>query len=88
MRSLGAKALNAVEDPLRAEAELLVEELLGQPCFDAVTDLAARMPAAVVAQLVGVQPGSDRMLPWAAATFDALGPLNRRSGRSPAEGAV
>jgi cytochrome P450 len=82
MRSLGAKALNVVEAPLRAEVELLVEELLGQPCFDAVSDFAGRLPAAVVAQLVGVRRGSDRMLRWAAATFDALGPLNRRGIRS------
>jgi cytochrome P450 len=81
MRSLGAKALAAIEHPLRAEADRLVEELLRRASFDAVSDFAARLPAAVVAQLVGVPGGSDRMLRWAAATFDALGPLNRRSIR-------
>lgn len=82
MRSLGAKALAAIEEPLRTEADRLVEELLQRPHFDAVRDFAARLPAAVVAQLVGVPGGSGRMLRWAAATFEVLGPLNRRSIRS------
>lgn len=82
MRSLGAKALTTTEPSLRAEADRVVDDLLRRPAFDAVADCAARLPAAVVAQLVGVPGGSGRMLRWAAATFDGLGPVNRRSARS------
>ena len=82
MRSLGARALTAIEEPLRTEAGRLVEGLMQRPHFDAVRDFAAQLPVAVVAELVGVPRGSDGMLRWAAATFDGLGPLNRRSIRS------
>lgn len=81
MRALGAKALAGLEQPLRSEADRLVADLLQRPHFDAVKDFAARLPTTIVAQLVGVPGGSDRMLRWAAATFDALGPVNRRSLR-------
>jgi cytochrome P450 len=40
---------------------------------------AGQLPIGVVAELVGVRGGSARMLHWAAATFDVLGPLNRRA---------
>jgi cytochrome P450 len=82
MRSLGAKALTGVEEPLRREAELLVDELVRRRHFDAVVDFAPRLPRRVVSQLVGVRVASDRMLTWAAATFDSLGPTNRRNLRS------
>jgi cytochrome P450 len=82
MRSLGAKALSALEQPLREEAERLVEDLLRRPHFDAVKDFAARLPTAVVAELVGVPGDSDRLLRWAAGAFDSLGPLNWRNIRS------
>ena len=82
MRSLAAKALEAVQEPLAAEAASVVGELLGRVRFEAAAELSSRLPARVVAGLVGVPGGSDRMLRWAAATFDGLGPLNRRSLRS------
>jgi cytochrome P450 len=81
MRSLGAKALGSIEEPLRREAQAVVDELLRRDHFDAVADFASRLPLAVVAQLVGVPGGGERMLRWAAATFDGLGPLNARGLR-------
>lgn len=83
MRSLGAKALASVEAPLRTEADALVDELLRRSWFEATQDFAARLPSTVVAQLVGVGAGSDRLLRWAAATFDGLGPMNSRAWRAP-----
>lgn len=82
MGSLGAKALEATVEPLAAEATAVVDDLLRRDRFEATADFSSRLPTAVVAGLVGVTGGSDRMLRWAAATFDGLGPINRRALRS------
>lgn len=82
MRSLGAKAIASVEPQLAAEADAVVDELSRRPQFEAVTDFASRLPLSVVATLVGTRRGGDRMLRWAAATFEALGPINGRARRS------
>jgi cytochrome P450 len=82
MRSLGAKALAAVEEPLAQEAQRLVADLAGRPRFEAARDFSSHLPVSVVSKLVGIRPGSERMLRWAAATFDGLGPVNRRGLRS------
>jgi len=79
MRSLGAKAITAVEQTLAREAEGLVARLVARGQFDAVKDFASHLPVSVVSDLVGVRGGSDRMLRWAAATFDGLGPANQRA---------
>lgn len=82
MKSLGAKALASIEEPLAHEARAVVASLLERGQFEAVADFASHLPVAVVSELVGVRGGSARMLRWAAATFDGLGPVNRRSLRS------
>lgn len=82
MRSLGAKAIASVEPQLAAEAEAVVDDLVGRPQFEAGADFASRLPLSVVATLVGTRGGGDRMLRWAAATFEALGPMNGRATRS------
>ena len=78
MRSLGAKALAEVQGTIDADAERLIDDLVTRESFDAVADFGAGLPVAVVATLVGVRADHTRMLEWAAATFDALGPTNRR----------
>ena len=82
MRSLGARALETILEPLASEAAAVVDELVRRRQFEAGADFAARLPVSVVAKLVGVRGGSDQMLRWAAATFEGLGPLNRRALRS------
>jgi cytochrome P450 len=82
MRSLGAKAIAAVEPALAAEAHAVVEELLQRRHFEAGKDFASRLPLAVVSELVGVQGGGEQLLRWAAATFEGLGPLNHRALRT------
>jgi len=79
LRSLGAKALAAAQASIDAQAERLIDELVRRERFDAVADFGAGLPVAVVAGLVGVRPDHVRMLEWAAATFDALGPANGRT---------
>ncbi|HMD56948.1 MAG TPA: cytochrome P450 [Solirubrobacteraceae bacterium] len=82
MKSLGAKALAAIEEPLAREARAAVEALVCRERFEVARDFASHLPVSVVSELVGVRGGSERMLRWAAATFDGLGPLNRRGFRS------
>jgi hypothetical protein len=53
MRSLGATAIAAVEEPLRHEGGALIDELLARPHFEAAADFASRLPTSVVAGLVG-----------------------------------
>lgn len=57
----------------------LVERLVAQGSFDAVTDLAQHIPVNIVSELVGLpEQGRHNMLKWAAATFDMLGVENDR----------
>ncbi len=82
MRSLGAKALAPLAERLDAEAEAIVAGLLGRGEFDAARDFSSGLPVRVVAELVGIDVSSERLLGWAADTFDILGPLNRRGLRA------
>ncbi|WP_354701742.1 Cytochrome p450 CYP199A2 [Paraconexibacter sp. AEG42_29] len=82
MHELGAKAIAAIDGPLRREAEDLVDDLTCRRHFETARDFSSRLPVSVVAELVGVRGGGERMLEWAAATFDGLGPANPRGLRS------
>jgi cytochrome P450 len=85
-RSLGAKALAAIEDRIDEQAGTLVERLLDEREFEAARDFASHLPLSIVAQLVGVRADGKQLLKWAAASFDSLGPLNRRGLRAGAAG--
>lgn len=78
MSSLGAKAIAPVAERLDAEAEEIVAGLVGSGEFDAGGEFSSGLPVRVVAELVGIHVSSRRLLRWAAAAFDSLGPLNRR----------
>lgn len=82
MRSLGAKAIAPLAERLDAEAEAIVSGLLDGREFDAAEDFSSGLPVRVVADLVGIRVGSERLLRWAADAFDVLGPLNRRGLRA------
>ena len=77
-RSLGAKALTAIQDRIDEEAHFLIERLIEGGWFETARDFSSHLPLAVVAQLVGVRGDGKQLLKWAAATFEALGPFNRR----------
>lgn len=79
-RPLTPKALVA----LRGEAELravgLADRVVKARRFDAVADLAEVLPSTWVPDLLGwPAAGRDRLLDWASAAFDGLGPLNERA---------
>jgi cytochrome P450 len=73
--------------PLRASVQRLADDLVAglvaRGECDAVTDLARALPLTVVPELVG-WPEENRadLLPWAAAGFDVLGPMNARAERA------
>jgi cytochrome P450 len=76
---LTPKALAELRPDADRLATELVDDLVTRGRFDAVTDLAEVLPASWVPDLLGwPAEGRDRLLDWAAATFDCLGPLNER----------
>ncbi len=82
MRSLGHQALASIEGRVEQHAERLIDRLLGAGWFEVTRDFAGYLPLAVVADLVGVRANGRRLLRWAAASFNALGPLNRHGLRT------
>lgn len=83
IKPLGPAALSALKVRIATEAEALVLRLKGRGRFDAMPDFASVLPVSIVAELVGLRPeGRQNMLRWAAATFDALGPMNWRMVRA------
>jgi cytochrome P450 len=79
MKPMMPKALAAVRPRVEAMADTLVAELCTRDAFDGIVDFARHLPVAIVSHLVGLpEEGRERMLDWAAATFNALGPQNPR----------
>ncbi len=79
-RPLMADALRDLTPTLVTEADALVERLVERGTFDAVTDFAQHLPLTVISKLVGIpEGGRERMLEWAAAAFDSMGPANART---------
>jgi cytochrome P450 len=65
------------------EAETLVEKLVAKGEFDAVADLAWRLPLTIVSKLVGIDEQSRQRMPaWSAAAFNCGGPDNERAKAS------
>jgi cytochrome P450 len=80
MRPMMPSALREVQAEVQALADGLVERLLARDSFDGATDFAQYLPVSVISHLVGLpEEGRQRMLDWASATFDALGPMNARA---------
>lgn len=79
-RPLMMDALRNLAPQLRREAAALVDRLVAQGTFDAVSDLAQHLPVSIISNLVGIpEAGRERMLAWATASFDAMGPMNART---------
>lgn len=72
-------ALEEVRPLIEGLAEDLIDRLIEQGEFDAMSDLASHLPLTVVRDLVGLPDfGKDNMLRWGAAAFDLLGIQNPR----------
>lgn len=74
------RALRAISDNVDQLAADVVTSALQRGEVDGVADLASALPHAVVPDLVGwPRDQRDNLLPWGAATFDILGPLNKQA---------
>jgi cytochrome P450 len=70
------KALQAVKDEITTEAAAVVGRYANGQEFDAMPTLASHLPIHVVARMVGLtNAGHESLLRWAAAAFDAFGPI-------------
>ena len=83
MKPMMPGALAAVRPRIEQLADALVADLLARDSFDGIADFSRHLPVAVVSHLVGLpEEGRESMLEWAAATFNALGPMNARTEAS------
>ncbi|HEY5223037.1 MAG TPA: cytochrome P450 [Microbacteriaceae bacterium] len=75
---LGPGALHRLRDAWFADAELLVDEVLGRSTvFDAVQDLSEVFPLRVFPDAVGLPAeGRENLLPYGDHLFNAFGPSN------------
>ena len=68
------KNINEISPIVKKESFKLINKLIKQKEFDAVSDLAQFLPLNIVRDLVGVPDfGKDNMLNWAGASFDVIG---------------
>lgn len=68
-------AVRRLESRIDEEAERLVTDLLAMGDFDAVRDLAWRLPLSIVTELVGVPPElGTTMLEWTESRANSFGP--------------
>jgi cytochrome P450 len=76
---LTPRAIRTMSDAVTCQAEKVVEAAVEKRTVDGVRDLATALPLAVVPDFVGwPREGRDHLIDWAGATFDFLGPLNKR----------
>ena len=75
MHPLKPEQLDQARPRLKEMIGQRIAELAGADEFDAMTALARFLPVEAIAHLVGLEPeGRERMLEWAAAAFNAIGP--------------
>ena len=76
---LTPRALRPMREDIQQVADELVERVVAMRSFDAMADLARVMPMRIVPDFVGwPEEIHDKLLPWAAAGFDTMGPQNER----------
>jgi cytochrome P450 len=75
MRPLAPAKLREVRDDLKQLVAKRIDALRGSGWFNAMSELATFLPVQAVSHLVGLpEAGRERMLVWAAATFNQIGP--------------
>jgi cytochrome P450 len=74
------RALRSIEEDVDRLASEVVEQALTMGEVDGVEDIASALPLAVVPDLVGwPRDQRDHLITWGGATFDFLGPANKRA---------
>lgn len=75
MQPLKPEELDRARPRLKEMIAAKVALLTGAGEFEAMKELANHLPVQAIAHLVGLEPeGRERMLEWAAAAFNAIGP--------------
>ncbi|SDZ95958.1 MULTISPECIES: cytochrome P450 [unclassified Mycobacterium] len=71
------RALRALSTAVDQQAAAIVDAAVTKVHIDGVADLATAMPASLVPDMVGwPREHRDHLIPWGAATFDLMGPMN------------
>lgn len=79
-RPLRPERMREITPRIEAEADRVVERVVGRGRFEVVTELAEYLPMTVVSDLVGLPDhGREKMLEWAAAIWNTQGPANSRA---------
>ncbi len=77
------RALRSIGEDVDRLAAEVVDRALAMGEVDGVEDIATALPLAVVPDLVGwPRDQRDHLITWGGATFDFLGPANKRAVRS------
>jgi len=80
MRPLTQKKLRDINDQISESSEQLVKRLMQKDKFDVVKDFAAHLPLSIVSKLIGYpEKGRAKLLEWAFASFNTMGPTNWRT---------
>ncbi len=75
MKPLSPARLKEVRPELKAMIITRVDALVGQGWFDAIAELARFLPVEAVSHFIGLpEVGRERLLDWAAAAFNVIGP--------------
>lgn len=76
---LAPRALRNLHGFVNERVNAIVQETVGEGTFDAIVDLAQRLPVAVVGDLIGLpREGRNILIEGADAIFHAFGPLTPR----------
>jgi cytochrome P450 len=82
-RPLTARATQPLLGEFTAQAEDVVQAIVAKGTFDAVPELAQHIPVSVVSGAIGLpEKGRERLLAWAKAVFNCIGPMNDRTVQS------
>jgi cytochrome P450 len=82
-RPLTARAVQPLLGEFTARADSVVESAVAKGTFDAVSELAEHLPVSIVSNAIGLpEKGRERMLIWAKALFNCIGPMNERTVQS------
>jgi cytochrome P450 len=82
-RPLTAKAVRPLLGEFKAQAESVVDSVMAKGTFDAVSELAQHIPVSIVSNAIGLpEKGRERMMIWAEALFNCIGPVNDRTAQS------
>lgn len=72
--------LGALKEMFEAVARDVVAKIPDGATFEAVTGLSQQLPLAIVSNLVGLpEKGREKMLEWAGACFESMGPQGERT---------